>query len=65
MVQIDPDDVSQFERDKWKAEQEFRERELALKGREQANRDQEVILKRTEQALSRWNTPAIRFPERA
>jgi hypothetical protein len=53
------DDVSPFERDKWKSEQEFRERELALRTREQDNRDQEVILKRREQALSRWSTPLI------
>jgi hypothetical protein len=59
LVQIATNDASQFERDKWKAEQEFRQRELAFKAREQDNRDQEVILKRKEQALSRWNTPLV------
>jgi hypothetical protein len=53
------DNADQFEREKWEAEKELRERELALKTREQDNRDQELYLKSQEQRLSRWNTPLI------
>jgi hypothetical protein len=53
------DNADQFEREKWEAEKELRERELALKTREQDNRDQELYLKSQEQSLSRWNTPLI------
>jgi hypothetical protein len=59
LAQTAADYVGEFERDKWKAEQEFRERELALKAREQDTRDQEVALKRKEQTVSRWNTPLL------
>ena len=52
-------DANQFEKEKWESEKELRERELALKTREQGNRDQELYLKSQEQRLSRWNTPLI------
>lgn len=39
-----------LERQKWEAEKTFREREIAIKEREQANQEAELDLKRKEQA---------------
>ena len=49
----------EFERDKWRAESDMRERELALKEREQATKDVELQLKREEQASSKWWNPLV------
>jgi hypothetical protein len=42
----------QFERERWQAE-------LALQQREQNNRDEEIKLKREEQAASKWRSPLV------
>src|SRR5262245_26426507 len=49
----------EFEREKWQAETEMRSRELALKEREQANKDAELALKRQEQESSKWYNPLV------
>jgi len=49
----------EFDREKWRAETEVRARELALKEREQANKDAELALRRDEQARSRWTNPLV------
>jgi len=48
-----------FEREKWHADVELRQRELALKEREQANRDADIALKQREQATSAWRSPIV------
>jgi hypothetical protein len=49
----------QFEREKWQGDMEMRRRELALKEREQSNKDAEIELKRAEQASSKWRNPLV------
>jgi hypothetical protein len=49
----------EFERDKWRLESEMRKRELAIKEREQTNKDVELQLKREEQASSKWWNPLV------
>jgi hypothetical protein len=46
-----------FEREKWLADLELRKRELALKERDQQNRDAELGLKEREQRTSAWRSP--------
>jgi hypothetical protein len=46
-----------FEREKWAAEVVAREREIAIKEREQQTREAELTLKRSEQARSQWTNP--------
>ena len=53
-----PEDPT-FEREKWLTDVELRERELALKEREQENRDAELDLKKREQRASAWRSPLI------
>ena len=40
-----PDDRAALEREKWDTERDFRERELALKEREQQSREDEAALR--------------------
>jgi hypothetical protein len=47
------------DREKWLAEQAFRDRELLLKEREQARLDDELHLKRQEARRSRWSSPLV------
>jgi hypothetical protein len=47
----------QFEREKWEAELAERDRDFALREREQKNRDDDIQLKRNEQAASKWRNP--------
>jgi hypothetical protein len=49
----------EFEREKWRADVELRQRELALREREQANRDADIELKRDELASSKWRSPLV------
>jgi hypothetical protein len=49
----------EFDREKWRAETEMHARELALKEREQANKDADLALRRAEQARSRWTNPLV------
>jgi hypothetical protein len=49
----------QFEREKWQAELDARKDDLALRQREQDNRNVEIDLKRKEQAASKWRSPLI------
>jgi hypothetical protein len=49
----------EFERDKWHAEIAARDRDFALREREQANRDADLDLKRKEQAASKWRSPLV------
>jgi hypothetical protein len=56
----DPDPSrGDFEREKWLAELELRNRELALKERDQANRDAELKLRQREHASSQWRSPLV------
>ena len=48
-----------FEREKWLSDLGFRQRELALKERDQENRNAEVALKVYEQRASAWRSPLI------
>jgi|GEM_PF-1745295 len=50
---------STFEREKWLTDVELRRVELALKERDQKNRDAELELKRLEQRASAWRNPLI------
>jgi hypothetical protein len=43
--------------EKWRFERECRERELALKEREQGNKDAEIELRRREQRAATWRNP--------
>jgi hypothetical protein len=43
--------------EKWRFERESRERELALKEREQANKDAELDLRRRDQRAATWRNP--------
>jgi hypothetical protein len=45
----------EFDREKWDAEKAFRKRESDLKEREQAQRDEELKLKKEEVKRSRWS----------
>src|SRR5215470_5384902 len=47
----------ELEREKSRAEQEFRSRELTLKERAQSQQEHELALKRQEARLSRWTNP--------
>ena len=47
------------ERERWIAENAFRDRELALKEREQERLDTELHLKRAEARRSRWSNPLV------
>jgi V8-like Glu-specific endopeptidase len=47
------------DREKWETDKTFREREIAVKEREQANREAELDLKRKEQASSGWRNPLV------
>lgn len=49
----------EFEREKWRVDVELRQRELALKEREQSNRDADIELKRREQARASWFSPLV------
>ena len=49
----------EFEREKWRAEIDLRNREVALKDREQSHRGDEIALKRQEAQLSRWTNPLV------
>jgi hypothetical protein len=51
-----PEDPA-FEHEKWLADLELRKRELALKEREQQNRDAELGLKEREHRTSAWRSP--------
>lgn len=51
-----PEDPA-FEREKWISDVELRKRELALKEREQQNRDAELELKEREHRTSAWRSP--------
>jgi len=53
-----PDDMS-FEREKWLADQDFRDREFKLKERDQQNRDNELRLKERELRSSTWRSPLV------
>ena len=48
-----------LERERWETERAFRERELAIKEREQQSRDDEVALAKQQHASSRWKSPLI------
>jgi len=50
---------SAFDREKWLAENAFRDRELALKEREQERLDDELRFKREEARRSRWSSPLV------
>src|SRR5262245_36257538 len=59
-MEAKPENASlEFEREKWRADLELRQREIALKEREQANREAETELKRVEQASSKWRSPLV------
>lgn len=49
----------EFEREKWRADLELRQRELALKERDQANRDADIEIRRRDQAISKWRSPLV------
>jgi len=49
----------EFEREKWHVDVELRQRELALKEREQANRDADIEIRRKEQVTSKWRSPLV------
>jgi hypothetical protein len=53
------DAAAAFEREKWEAERGFRERELALREREQQNKETELALTKEAHAPSRWRSPVI------
>lgn len=48
-----------LEREKWEAERTFREREVAIKEREQNNTEAELALKQAEQSGSHWKNPLV------
>jgi GH24 family phage-related lysozyme (muramidase) len=48
-----------LEREKWEAEHAFRERELAIKEREQEKNEAELALAQKERAASRWKNPLV------
>jgi hypothetical protein len=52
-----PRDPLDLELEKWRFERECRERELALKEREQTNKDAELELRRREQRAATWRSP--------
>jgi GH24 family phage-related lysozyme (muramidase) len=54
-----PDDESSFEREKWRSDLAFRERELALKEKGHEVALTELQLKQAEQQASRWKSPLI------
>lgn len=49
----------EFEKEKWKADLAARERDFVLREREQVNRNEDVELKRNEQASSKWRSPLV------
>ena len=55
-TEIAPED---FEKTKWHAECLFREREVAVKEREQAGKAEELLLKKAEQAAALWKSPLV------
>jgi hypothetical protein len=56
----DPERASDsLEREKWDAERGFRERELALREREQEHRVAELALTREANAGARWRSPVV------
>src|SRR5262249_55523599 len=52
-------DSADFEKEKWRADLEIRQREISLKERDQDNRDAEIQLKREEQASAKWRSPLV------
>ena len=52
-----PERPLDLELERWRFERECRERELALKEREQANKDAELELRRREQRAATWRSP--------
>jgi hypothetical protein len=48
-----------LERERWEAERAFREREIAVKEREQQSRDDELEIAKRAHAASRWRSPLI------
>ncbi len=48
-----------FERAQWQAECKFRDREITIKEREQDGKDEELALKKAEQATSHWKNPLV------
>ena len=55
---IEPE-AQAFEREKWKTEIAFREREISLKEKEHEYRGVDLELKRQEQASSGWRNPLV------
>ncbi|MBX9595729.1 MAG: trypsin-like peptidase domain-containing protein [Roseomonas sp.] len=51
------DAANTFEREKWLAEQNFKNKELAIKERAQSTSEQDFLLKITESRRSRWGSP--------
>src|SRR5689334_11702260 len=48
-----------LEREKWRDELRFREREIAIKEKEQQGHEGELRLKTREQERSRWTNPLV------
>ena len=48
-----------LEREKWEAERAFREREIAIKEREQEKQEADLALAQKERAASRWKNPLV------
>jgi hypothetical protein len=52
-----PQPVTELELERWRFERDCRQRELALKERDQANRDADIELRRHEQSGATWRSP--------
>lgn len=48
-----------FEREKWEVERAFREREIAIKEREQQSQEADLALKKAEHEVAHWKSPLV------
>lgn len=46
-----------FEREKWQFDKQVREREIAIREREQATKESDLLIRQKEHAASRWRNP--------